>query len=474
MASTPGSLRDLYSSPPPDRTSWRFSPDPANPSQPATIPPISHPSSNWTPVVVNSPVLDASIIRDEHSVNANLVLKTVLASAIMQYTTSAIAMPWEVGKLLLQVQWVPNDTIEAEPEISGEESDTEEVDAELSDSSSETYFQEPPTASGSQLSLSRDSRRRRSQQLPTRPSRESRSLRAEYVIPIGPTDGVWGMIKRLGRSRNEGWSSLWKGLLTACVTDAMSSAIQPLIHNSLLSIIGPSPSNSHPLLIPVLSHLATGLILSPLDLIRTRLIAQSAIPAYKHYVGPVDALSQILREEGGFKGVYLHPHLLIPAILENTLRPLITLGFPSALGRLVFVSPDSHFAAWSCVEFLASCAGLLVTLPVETIRRRLQVQVRGAAKPLRTCVQTRPKPYNGVVDVFWRILSEERSEPPLVYTRLRKKGKQPEKNRDGWYSSTGLGQLYRGFGMGVGASAIVLVLAAIAGNDDRNMGWTEL
>jgi hypothetical protein len=31
----------------------------------------------------------------------------LLASAFLQYTTTAIAMPWEVGKVLLQVQWVP-------------------------------------------------------------------------------------------------------------------------------------------------------------------------------------------------------------------------------------------------------------------------------------------------------------------------------------------------------------------------------
>jgi fusion and transport protein UGO1 len=36
-----------------------------------------------------------------------IALKALLASAFLQYTTTAIAMPWEVGKVLLQVQWVP-------------------------------------------------------------------------------------------------------------------------------------------------------------------------------------------------------------------------------------------------------------------------------------------------------------------------------------------------------------------------------
>lgn len=33
----------------------------------------------------------------------------------------------------------------------------------------------------------------------------------EYVIPVGSADGVWGMMKRLGRFRPEGWLALWKG-----------------------------------------------------------------------------------------------------------------------------------------------------------------------------------------------------------------------------------------------------------------------
>ena len=38
-----------------------------------------------------------------------LLLKTLIASAVLGYTTTAIAMPWEVSKCLLQVQWVPRD-----------------------------------------------------------------------------------------------------------------------------------------------------------------------------------------------------------------------------------------------------------------------------------------------------------------------------------------------------------------------------
>lgn len=35
--------------------------------------------------------------------------------------------------------------------------------------------------------------------------------RPEYLIPVASADGVWGMMKRVAKSSNEGWFSLWKG-----------------------------------------------------------------------------------------------------------------------------------------------------------------------------------------------------------------------------------------------------------------------
>ena len=108
------SLRDLYSDP---SSAWSFtqaSPAPAAASgssstpSPSTIPfqwksrsGASHNSIfDLSPDLNDVSVSDIDLIR---------VLKTVLASAMLQYTSTAIAMPWEVGKLLLQVQWVPRD-----------------------------------------------------------------------------------------------------------------------------------------------------------------------------------------------------------------------------------------------------------------------------------------------------------------------------------------------------------------------------
>jgi mitochondrial fusion and transport protein UGO1 len=262
-----------------------------------------------------------------------------------------------------------------------------------------------------------------------------------------------------------------KGLLTECVTDILSSTMQPLIHNALQSIFAPTlasiyvyPGSSTSLLIPVASHLITGFILSPLDLVRTRLIVQSFNPQHRAYTGPINALRKIVQEEGGVWGLYLHPHLLIPTILDNMIRPLILLGLPPLLASRLFpgtlVSIESSLVAWGVVEFASSCIGLLATLPFETVRRRLQVQVRGRGQALKTCVEKRLIVYNGVVDVLWHILTEERSDLPVervIGARRKEKGKGEEEKGSGYVSiwrRTGLGQLYRGLGVRLGAGVI--------------------
>jgi len=422
-------------------------------------------------------------------VGTKQVLQAVAASAMLQYTSTAIVMPWEVGKLLLQVQWVPRDASNV-PEDDSSLVDEDHDDA-LSDSSTDNDYFADPSAPNTNRAIHRTDE----QGYATRRSVLEESTRPEYVIPVGSADGTWGMIKQVGRFRPEGWLALWKGLLTSCVTEILSATVQPFVDGLLQSIFFPSmsPFSHPPLLLPVASHVITGFLLSPLDLIRTRLIVQPFSARHQRYSGPFDALRQILRDEGGLKGIYLHPQLLIPTLLDNALRPLIALALPGIVARKFSSTPineDTHPRAWSIAELVGSCLGLLITLPIETIRRRLQVQVRGTANPMQGCVELRPAPYNGVVDTFWHILTEERSDTPIQYPARRrrpssarsKEGKdkgganeEEPLHSDSWSRHTGLGQLYRGLGTRLGASGIYFVLALWSGGAQVDTGgWTEI
>ena len=241
-----------------------------------------------------------------------------------------------------------------------------------------------------------------------------------------------------------------------------------------------SPFNPPPLLVPIAAQVLTGFILSPLDLVRTRLMVQSSVPRHRSYSGPIDALNKILEQEGGLRGVYFHPHLFLPTILDCTLRSIVPFALPGFLASSLSITPEAHPITLNCIELIGSLSGLLITIPFETVRRRLQVQVRGTARPLKACVELRPVPYNGMVDAFWHILTEERSDIPLQPTRRRRKSVgskakvEEEENRERWMRSTGLGQLYRGLGLRLGASVVVFVLAMMGAREEADAGWAEL
>lgn len=286
--------------------------------------------------------------------------------------------------------------------------------------------------------------------------------------------------------------------------DGISVALQPAILSLLEAIFTPDSPSPAPIgggfsiVLPVASQVLTGFLLSPLDLIRTRLMVQSSMPRYRSYSGPLDALAQILTEEGGFKGIYLHPHLLIPTLLDCTLRAVVPVVMPRVVASYLSfggtpITPETHQFMWAISDWLGTCAGLLVTIPFETVRRRLQVQVRGTAKPLKACVELRPAPYNGVVDTMWHIVTEERSDLPLKPRKRRRKSmsaaakgktnaeKTGSEERvvgdaedSSWLRNTGLGQLYRGLGMRLSASVVVFILVALYGGDEPDVGWTEL
>ncbi|KAF8344071.1 mitochondrial carrier domain-containing protein [Cantharellus anzutake] len=418
-------------------------------------------------------------------------------------------MPFEVAKILMQVQWIPRDAVAFVPEevIYGEDAENGEQDA-MSDTSSESYFHDPAREAFS-------SSARLVPETPTpaptddegyllRQSINDDGTRPDYVIPVGPTDGVWAMVKRIRAWKSEGLKGLWKAQLTSTLIDAMTPTIQTGIQELLLSTfvssqsipIYPLPAFQTPgshLTIAVASHALTGFILSPLDLVRTRLIVQSSHPSHRTYSGPIDAFKRITKNEGGFYALYMHPNLLIPTILDTTIRPLLSLAAPLVIHRFFGIAEDTHPTTYAVLHLLFSSASLLITLPIETVRRRLQVQSRNSARPLRACVETRPTPYVGVVDAWWRILSEERSTVTYAGLRQRKrrqsfKGKEKAADvssfdkddedllaqEESRFGASGLAQLYRGFTMGLSANAVFFLMSSVGIETDPSSGWTEL
>lgn len=117
LMTSPPSLRDLYIDP---SSAWSFSapvlPEAANGTAAASSSAPIAQSFQWSSRPTHNSIFDLSPeINEAYGVDAIDLLKTLAASAILQYTSTAIAMPWEVGKLLLQVQWVPRNNEEIPP-----------------------------------------------------------------------------------------------------------------------------------------------------------------------------------------------------------------------------------------------------------------------------------------------------------------------------------------------------------------------
>lgn len=116
--SAQSSLRDLYTD---TSSAWSFLPAPNNLAPKASS---TSPTYEWkTPRNSSRYIFDLSPSQDmsDSGADASQLLVSYVGTAFLQYTSTAIAMPWEVGRLLLQVQWVPRDA--GNPELLDEAAD---------------------------------------------------------------------------------------------------------------------------------------------------------------------------------------------------------------------------------------------------------------------------------------------------------------------------------------------------------------
>lgn len=103
-----------------------------NASVPAPAPAAT--SYQWTTRPAHNSIFDLSPsldLSEPSSLDVSLLLRSLFASALLQYTSTALVMPLEVGKLLLQIQWIPKDAPAPSSQIYEEEEEEETVGGHL-------------------------------------------------------------------------------------------------------------------------------------------------------------------------------------------------------------------------------------------------------------------------------------------------------------------------------------------------------
>ncbi|CAO3590965.1 unnamed protein product [Absidia cylindrospora] len=425
-------------------------------------------------------------------IDSRAAARELINFSVLKFLTTAVSNPFEVSKTLMQVQYIPHEDVEILTTTTTTAAAAAAATVERPDSKTRTY---------NDFSSSSDDdddddfygdhhhqqlRPKRTTSIPHDDDDRHQGLSSKDVAighrsvyddatrpsyQIQPIDkGVWQGIGRLMKQPHEGWRALFKGQYTNWLYEICHLFLQPTVEGSLNDIFGlyddtiPLVHLDHVgpnLATLVSSHLLVGILLSPLELIRTRLIVQSASPLQRKYKGPVHALRTILEEEGGLKGLYMN-HNLWPTIFYHALTPLLRNTTPLIIDRVFRISANDSTFLYGLAELGLRTLELVLLLPLETIRKRLQCQLSNKAntgkqkkrqQPLETVVAMRPVPYTGMVDAAYRIVTEEGG---------RRRNNQPRSVLTGW----GWRGLYQGFSMQCTSNIVLFVLHAVSGMED--------
>ncbi|KAG9303527.1 hypothetical protein G9A89_018423 [Geosiphon pyriformis] len=386
--------------------------------------------------------------------------KELASFAFLKFFSTAFVEPFDVAKTLLQVQYLPNEDVVQVPPEGG----VVESEDELSDDEAEIFSRR------SNSSISPEAHRNRSsdnQGYLVNTNVYDESTRPIYMLP--PLEkGVLNTLTLLTKHKTEGYKSLWKGQFTNWVYEMSHLFLQPTIEGVLndtfdlyddtiplvyLDHVGPNIATL------VASHVIAGVLLSPLELVKTRLIVQTSSPLHKKYAGPWDCLYKIISEEG-FSSLYWS-HNLLPSIVYHAVSPLLECVIPLIIDRVFHISPADSPILYGLARLGLHTLQLLITLPLETVRKRLQCQIRSRTpgKRFETIVQTRQAPYVGMIDCLYRIILEEGISQQYLPNQNRRRQRS-------WFDNYGIGSLYGGFEMHFTSNLLMFFFTAINGVED--------
>ncbi|KAI1323661.1 mitochondrial carrier domain-containing protein [Xylariaceae sp. FL0255] len=262
-----------------------------------------------------------------------------------------------------------------------------------------------------------------------------------HQIVLRRPDSILDVISQLW-SKEGAWG-VWKGtnatflytLLQSLLENWGRSLLSALLNvpdlglkddvDRLVDVASPYPWAS--LCVAAVAAVATGLILAPLDLIRTRLIVTSTNRGSRRTLASLRALPSW----------FCHSSLVAPTILNSLIHPFFTLSTPLVLRSQFLIDRDQSPTTFSIAKFCTSCVSLFVKLPLETVLRRGQVAVLSETAYLQALALedasadtsssiskldavVQPGPYRGVMGTMYTIVTEEGSRaiaPPAAATK---------------------------------------------------------
>ncbi|MCJ1290674.1 mitochondrial fusion and transport protein ugo1 [Xylographa carneopallida] len=428
------------------------------------------------------------------------VIKGLVDQALWRYTSVLLAQPFEVAKTVLQVQLagsaddsahgVLNDDMRRRPERYREEfSDTAYDD---SDSDEVSYF--TSTAPAPQTP-SRSPRRRgrrshgyhspspQSPESPV-PRRESRHSNNAHHIPT--TTSIHTVISHLWSS--EGAWGIWKGTNSTFIHGVLLSTITAFARSLICAVLAlPDPglplSQSSPSYLiynpsavggldvlssasPLLSLAAAvsaagiaGMILAPLDIVRTKLMLTPSTHPPRSLIPTLQSLPS-----------WTLPFSIAPVtFLHSTLPTLISASTPLVLRTRLGIDPVLTPSLYSIATFASQVIELGVRLPIETVLRRGQMAVVASpsstdkfsrattlptARPEKVHTIVEPAPYKGLIGTAYYIVFEEGSRGDAATHLVNGRGGAAVKSVGSGKigkrrKGQGLGGLWRGWRVGM-------------------------
>ncbi|RKF62022.1 Mitochondrial fusion and transport protein ugo1 [Erysiphe neolycopersici] len=372
---------------------------------------------------------------------------------LYRYITILLAQPFDVAKTILQVKYQGPDE-ETYP-VNGISNSSPQMDIKEPYQSDDSDPEEPTYFTSSTVH-SRSERIRRERQIyvspPLLPSPTPKEkLSPSYQLRLKKSDSI---LEVLGEEWiKEGTRGIWKASNITFIYGILFETFEKWTQGFISAILNvPEPGLSSGLglttempvswlsfAVSVASTVTIGVILAPLDLIRTKLI----MTPNSHKKRSLMSQQQVINP-------YLcHTTLLVPTILHSLVTPAAVHSIPLLLRPYFSIDPVLTPGIYQIAQLMVRFLELFLKLPFETILRRAQMNLlkrafNGSTDPqnsqesLQTTV--RLGEYRGVIGTMWFIIREEGVTVPKTYNQ-----KRASKQSKG----QGLAGLWRGWRVGI-------------------------